>query len=507
LIPVKSGKEIQYIDRQGKIVINPQFKDATVFRDGLALVLTSGDDRLFGYINEEGKYVINAKYKEATVFSEGLAWVVADNDAPSAINKKGDIKFTLTEAEKVRTFHDGLAAFSVLNEDGEEHWGFVNKEGNIVINAQFSDVSNFSEGKCSVRNSDGKWGYIESDGQISINYQFDRAGDFKNGRCVVASGGKKGAIDSDGKYIINPQFSEMVADGDLFMINQGGKYGWCDLEGAFVINPQFEAAFPFNGNSLTPFESGNGFGYINKEGKIIINPQFRVALPFNGDLALVATGGKTAGFIDIEGKYVINPQFDGIPDDLLAYLVDGSSSYSSVNTDYFNIGAITSAVDISSPEGFTFSSTYDDVLRKYDIDESTLYKYRSQHRVSTQQITPDASYNFYVLGEAFRMDTVRKKGFYGDYYDTELVFDGKLKPSGYMYEINLSGRGVGKSSDIVAALNSTLQGRLDGNTNTEGDHIYYDGTKMIAISEINGRVIVSITNEIDPDVGYDEEPY
>jgi len=30
---------------------------------------------------------------------------------------------------------------------------------------------------------------------------------------------------------------------------------------------------------------------------------------------------------------------------------------------------------------------------------------------------------------------------------------------------------------------------------------------MIAISEINGRVIVSITNEIDPDVGYDEEPY
>src|SRR5690554_3075051 len=62
LIPVKSGKEFQYIDKEGKIVINPQFKNATIFRDGLALVETTGDTPKFGYITEDGKYAINAQY-------------------------------------------------------------------------------------------------------------------------------------------------------------------------------------------------------------------------------------------------------------------------------------------------------------------------------------------------------------------------------------------------------------------------------------------------------------
>ena len=33
LIPVKSGKEFQYIDHEGTIVINPQFRKASVFID------------------------------------------------------------------------------------------------------------------------------------------------------------------------------------------------------------------------------------------------------------------------------------------------------------------------------------------------------------------------------------------------------------------------------------------------------------------------------------------
>jgi hypothetical protein len=43
LIPVENGDEFQYIDKEGKIVINPQFSSATVFRNGIALVRTTGD--------------------------------------------------------------------------------------------------------------------------------------------------------------------------------------------------------------------------------------------------------------------------------------------------------------------------------------------------------------------------------------------------------------------------------------------------------------------------------
>ena len=54
LIPVENGDEFQYIDKEGKIVINPQFSTATVHRDGIALVRTTGKKALWGYNKEEG---------------------------------------------------------------------------------------------------------------------------------------------------------------------------------------------------------------------------------------------------------------------------------------------------------------------------------------------------------------------------------------------------------------------------------------------------------------------
>jgi len=53
IVPVKgSGGEYQYIDisKKGKIVINPQFRYASNFEDGLALVRTAGEDGKYGYI-------------------------------------------------------------------------------------------------------------------------------------------------------------------------------------------------------------------------------------------------------------------------------------------------------------------------------------------------------------------------------------------------------------------------------------------------------------------------
>jgi len=275
LIPVKSGKEFQYIDQEGKIVINPQFSEATIFREGLALVKTSGENQKYGYISEDGKFVIPANYKKATVFSNGLAWVVSDNGAPTAINEKGEIKFTLTDAQKVNLFQEDLAAYSVsdtstsksaissqsdglldgLDEEltatlaaeledtqnginniigGKEKWGFVDKEGKVKINPQFKSVGFFSNGICAIKNNEGKWGYIDKEGKIVINPQFDFAKEFINGVAIVEAGGKSGVINKEGKYIINPQFSNITIDGDLFLISQDGKKGWCDDKGKII---------------------------------------------------------------------------------------------------------------------------------------------------------------------------------------------------------------------------------------------------------------------------------
>ena len=149
LFPVRNGANFQYIDKEGEIVINPQFSSATVFSNEIALVRSPGEEGLWGFINEQGKYSIPATYKQATVFSEDLAWVVTENGAPKAINSKGEVKITLQDAESVHIFQEGLAAFEVFQKDyvHETKFGFVDKTGKVAISPQFVSAGDFSGGK------------------------------------------------------------------------------------------------------------------------------------------------------------------------------------------------------------------------------------------------------------------------------------------------------------------------------------------------------------------------
>lgn len=483
LMPVKMGEEFQYVDAEGKIVINPQFSEATIFRNGLALVQTSGDKPQWGFIGVDGKFAIIANYLRATVFSDDLAWVVSENAAPSCINTKGELKFTLTNAEEVKIFSDGLAAFKEINDAGEEKWGFVDKEGKVKINAQFSNVGSFIDGKCPISNPDGKWGYIDKEGKLVINHQFDGAESFFNGFAVVESGGKAGLIDANGKYKINPQFSDMQSDGDLFLVEQDGKFGWTDKEGKIIINPQFSKAFPFTNGNLAAVQTGKSYGFINKEGKIVINPQFDMALPFNGKLALVISSNKI-GFIDNEGKYVINPQFDDVSRDLVEYFQTGGSSFSSIQTDFFNVGAITSRLKIDAPEGLSFNSAMSEVLTKFKKSQADFNKYSQEHNViSNEKITNDVLLNFYIIGEPWVSN---------GYYD--YAFNTNSKPAGFAYTVNLSGKGYGKEDAVKTAIETSLAGYTkDATASTETEAVYKNAKQSVKIFTKNGKVVIVVT--------------
>lgn len=493
LMPVKMGKEFQYVDSEGVIIINPQFSEASLFRNGLALVQTSGDNPQWGFINEEGKYVIIANYKSATVFSEDLAWVVTENAAPSCINTKGELKFTLTNAEEVKIFSNGMAAFKEINETGEEKWGFVDKEGKVKINAQFSDVGSFLDGKCPVSNIDGKWGYVDKEGKLVINYQFDHAESFFNNTAVVKSSGKAGLIDASGKFLINPQFSEMQNDGDLFLIKQDGKFGWTDKEGKIIINPQFTEAFPFTNGKLAAVQSGKSYGFIDKEGKILINPQFDMALPFNGKLALVVSSNKI-GFIDSEGKYVINPQFDDVSRDLVEYFQTGGSSFSSVQTDFFNVGAITARIKADAPEGLSLNSTMSDVMSKFKKSQVEFSKYSQEHQmISSEKISNDATLNFYVLGSPWISN---------GYYD--YTFYPGQKPTAFAYMISLSGKGYNKEDAVKTAIEASLSGYTKDTDRSNEVETFYKNAKQSVKILIENRSVIVVISSLDA-ANYDSQ--
>ncbi len=494
LIPVKNGKEFQYINMEGKIEINPQFSEATIFRNGLALVKTSGEEPKWGFISEDGKFAISANYKSATVFSDDLAWVVSENGPPSAINNKGEIKFILQDAATVKIFSEGLAAFSIIDSSGEK-WGFVNKEGKIAINPQFKKTGRFSESRCAVENNEGKWGFIDKDGKIMINYQFTKIGErFIKSKAVVYLEEKAGVIDESGKFVINPQFSIMFNDGDKYLIEQDKKWGWCDKDGKIIINPQFGEAFPFMGNDLAAVKSGKSWGYIDKDGKIVINPQFDLALPYNAKLALVLTG-KKIGFIDAEGKYIINPQFDGVSNDLVTYLLNDlnkiDSKFYSVATDYFNITSIVNRININNPEGLSLSSKLSDVVAKLKITENEFSKYSTVNLViKNEKITNDASVGFYVIARAYKEIP--------DGWYTQQIFNPDAIVQRYLYKISLSGKGKGKEKEVKDAIEKTFTGyNKDETKSTEAINIFKNESQTIRSYIENYHIMIDITNNIN----------
>src|SRR5437879_136591 len=70
LYPVVQNGKWGYMNRSGKIIINPQFDGALCFSEALALVIVG---KKVGYVNTNGEYVVNPQFDDGTRFSEGLA--------------------------------------------------------------------------------------------------------------------------------------------------------------------------------------------------------------------------------------------------------------------------------------------------------------------------------------------------------------------------------------------------------------------------------------------------
>lgn len=95
------------------------------------------------------------------------------------------------------TYGQDLTPFRVKGKSG-----FKDAKGNVVIEAKFGMVNNFSEGLAAVSpKMGGKWGYIDQTGEIVIPVKYKLAGPFSNGLAKVILKKKFIFIDKTGKQV------------------------------------------------------------------------------------------------------------------------------------------------------------------------------------------------------------------------------------------------------------------------------------------------------------------
>ena len=347
LFVIRVNKKYGFIDRTGKVVIEPKFDFANDFVEGFALVGIRNDELKLAYIDTNGKVVISLQ-TGGNNFSEGLA---ALGVGEFTMHGGGDHKFGFidrsgkqvieTSFREARAFSEGLSA--VMNEEGK--WGYINKTGNTVIPFQFEDAFSFSEGLACVL-TNGLFGFIDKSGKIVIEPRFAVPSQFKEGLAAVELPvkdfkpykyygtyvrplGELMFVDKIGNTAIKfdsnvkkiNDFSEGLASLEIERKEKDFYTRFIDKQGKVVFDLLFYNSQVSFSEGLARIEQKDRYGFIDKTGKIVIAPIYRWAKDFHNGLAAVSTSKQVwdfegtenlgfepnLGYIDKKGKIIWKP--------------------------------------------------------------------------------------------------------------------------------------------------------------------------------------------------------
>jgi hypothetical protein len=352
LFQIFENGKIGFINLMGQVVIQPTFRSAGEFSEGLASARTNGT---YGYIDETGKFVIPPQFDYATPFSEGMAVVYKDGH-PFFINKQGQKPFE-TNFSSVGQFENGRA----IIQTSTKKMGFIGKHGKLIIDTVFTKINSFVNGFAVVQGTNHhpyadsekgiekklELGVIDSLGQFIIPYgKYEKINDFVNGyfRVVIPAESwdtikgystQTGFIDKNGKLILAKDHKNHcwidgnihcgLAKMNLYKYWQQGEKGtsytteksyegFINLKGEIVINDTtYESVKDFSDNRAFIENEDRNYFIIDTKGKIISKDTFYriVGDGFKNGIAFVEKDGKY-GMIDTNAFFLIKPQFEGI---------------------------------------------------------------------------------------------------------------------------------------------------------------------------------------------------
>lgn len=256
-------------------------------------------------------------------FSDGLA-PVCKNEKWGYIDNEGNVVIDF-QYDAAAPFSEGMAMVAKY-----EKTGFIDTTGNLVIDCKYEDAGDegFQDGVVRVY-KDGEWGVIDKEENIIVSFgKYFRIREFKNGIAQVEGeirrdwSSESGYIDTKGNEIISlsldnlglKYFCEDLAVKSTAKYNSSNsigetKYGYVNSKQNVVIDPKYKVAGDFSEGLAYVSEDGENYGFIDKEGNLVIDYQFKLAQNFSNGYAMVANEDKKCGVIDTKGNLVVDYQY------------------------------------------------------------------------------------------------------------------------------------------------------------------------------------------------------
>lgn len=280
-----------FIDKRGKVIIEPKYISTDRFRQGRTWVIYPADSHYgLSYIDQTGKelykipiqhYSTDYLIKNATInhtcnhdtqedvlwWRKGEFFILNFNFTPFVTEQiqrskhvtafKFQGKFGIIDPDLVLKVPVALDAIDVdytYSGQGMQRvqygtkYGYVSsRTGELIVPFNYTDTRKPTNGLFWVKKN-GKWGCIDKTGQLRIPHLYDEATGFTaEDRSAVAIQGKFGHIDKSGKVRtpLTYDFASYYQHG-LSMVRMKDKYGFIDTTNRLIIPLIYDEAFPFD---------------------------------------------------------------------------------------------------------------------------------------------------------------------------------------------------------------------------------------------------------------------
>lgn len=309
LFPVEYKGKYGFIDSQGNLVVKIIYDYAEAYPEVNRYVVEENEEFILFNSKSEELYRDKAMI---VPFSEKIVALRTYDSFPAGelINIKNKQKVLKFNAVDFLRYND---LFLILHEG--ETYGLYDLYGNLKKIISLSGVT-FPEDNSGLMGAkrNGKWGYMDIEGNWIIEPQWDFAAGFSEGFGFVSEKEVDFFVDKTGKQLGNNKFSS----GHSFSEGIAGVspidselWGYIDRKGEYIIKPQFIFVEPFSEGFAAVYTKrysedkkyGSG-GYINHNGEFQIKlKNINQLLPFENGLAFVRAKEKE-GYINKKGEWV-----------------------------------------------------------------------------------------------------------------------------------------------------------------------------------------------------------
>jgi hypothetical protein len=279
-LAIISKNDMGVIDSNGKFIIEPKYDYIEKFSEGIAIATNKEGYYAF---SETGKQIFEYKYYIGN-FQENRATFVEVNTNGQWIygyvNRLGKVVIS-SKYEVANNFKDSKAVVKVLKGNYE----IIDPNGNTLKIFTYPLVGDISDGLLLFKEKlDGKFGYINENGEVIIEPKFGSVENFKDNVAIVNASAdfenKYGLIDREGSYIIQPIYNDikllnegMVAVGKSIDKNnptKGSIYALANTKGRVLTDFVYYGVSNYENNLASAYDNTNTF-FIDKLGKKVSN--------------------------------------------------------------------------------------------------------------------------------------------------------------------------------------------------------------------------------------------